>query len=254
MRSRERFEVEEARNDDRRLDDRLNDEHGDVDDANTKSAGIYMTKSSAFVTVACFAFILTVAVLITYNFGICSNINVQSEVCDKKNVIPLTIAINSSTVGEKKDVRFEEDTSRSNRTNVRLPKTMHPISYDLKFVPFLFEGNFSFNGDARIIVNVTKNSQNITLHAIALKINEIQVYKLNNYNSSSSNGSSSLNRTQLDVSKQYAIDADQFFVIEFDIELEANATYEILIKFNGVLNDMLQGFYRSSYLANNVTR
>lgn len=213
--------------------------------------GFVVTRLVVFITISIFLFLLCAAVLITYNFGICSNINVQSEVCDKKNVIPITIAINSSqsTAEVIKSARFEEDLHRSNRTNIRLPKTMHPLNYELKLMPFLLENNFTFSGDVRIIVNVTKSCQNVTLHAMALRIGDVSVWKLGNVTQPDSN-----ERTQIEISEKYAIEPDQFYVIIFPTELEPNNTYEINIKYTGILNDMLQGFYRSSYEFNNVTR
>lgn len=192
------------------------------------------------------------AVVVTYNFGTCANINVQSEVCDKKNVIPITIGINSTQPiaeeAKKVAVRFEEDLHRSNRTSVRLPKTMHPITYELKLIPFLFEGNFTFNGEARIVVNVTIACRNITLHATALKITDVTVWKMGTATQTD------IDRTEIEVTDKFIRDPDQFFIIVFADELEPNNTYEIYIKYTGILNDMLQGFYRSSYEMNNVTR
>lgn len=238
MRAQERFDLQDAH------------KHQNGTEVEPELKGFVVTRLVVFMTILIFLFLMCAAVLITYNFGICSNINVQSEVCDKKNVIPITIAINNNqTMDETKKVaRFEEDLHRSNRTNVRLPKTMHPLSYELKLMPFLFEGNFTFGGDVRIKVNVTKSCQNVTLHATALKIATVSVWKIGNATQMDDS------RTQIDISEHYAIAADQFYVIIFPVELEPNKTYEIEIKYTGILNDMLQGFYRSSYEVNNVTR
>lgn len=238
MRAQERFDLDELqyKNDAIQMG-----EH-------SKSGGFLVTRLSVFVTFTIFLFLLCAAILITYNFGICSNINVQSEVCDKKNVIPITIAINNSQPTTEKIIRFEEDLHLSNRTNVRLPRTMHPITYELKLMPFLFMNNFTFNGDVRIVVNVTKSCRNVTLHAIALKIGDISVWKIGNATQTGDD------RTQVDILSQYAIESDQFYVIVFATDLDANNTYEINIKYTGILNDMLQGFYRSSYVINNETR
>lgn len=238
MRAQERFDLEDLQKNDVR--------HRVVE--HPKAEGFVVTRLFVFVMVTIFLFLLCAAVLITYNFGICSNINVQSEVCDKKNVIPITIAINNSQPTTEKIVRFEEDLHRSNRTNIRLPKTMHPLTYELKLMPFLIAGNFTFNGDVRIVVNVTKSCRNVTLHAIALKIGDVSVWKIGNATQTDDN------RTQVEVTDKYALDPDQFYVIVFATELDANSTYEINIKYTGVLNDMLQGFYRSSYVINNETR
>lgn len=238
MRAQERFDIEDTHKNGHR-----SREHAD--------GGFVVSRLVVFTTITIFVFLLCAAVLITYNFGICSNINVQSEVCDKKNVIPITIAINNSqTIDDtKKAVRFEEDLHRSNRTNIRLPNTMHPIAYELKLIPFLLEGNFTFNGNVRIKVNVTKSCQNVTLHSTALKIHEVFVWKIGNTTQTDDSS-----RTEVQVSDKYAIEPDQFYVIVFPNELEPNTIYEISIKYTGVLNDMLQGFYRSSYVVNNETR
>lgn len=238
MNAQERFEMDDAdKNEDQR---RIR---------NTKN-GITLTSSQILLACTIGVFLLVAAILITYNFGICSNINVQSEVCDKKNVIPITIAINKSQNADdtKKLIRFQEDL-RNNRTNVRLPKTMHPLRYELKLTPFLIEGNFTFNGAIQIQVNVTKSCRNITLHAIELKITEVIVWKHGNASQTDNN-----DRTEIEISGKYAIEPDQLYIIVFSTELEPNNIYEISIKYTGILNDMLQGFYRSSYVVNNVTR
>lgn len=238
MRAQERFDLEDAQKSENR------NRNGEK----SRPEEFVVTRFVVIITITIFVFLLCAAVLITYNFGICSNINVQSEVCDKKNVIPITIAINNTQPVDdgKKSVRFQEDLHRSNRTNVRLPRTMHPISYELKLTPFLFVGNFTFNGDVRIKVNVTKSCRNVTLHAIALKISDVSVWKIGN--------GTQTDASLVDISDKYAIEPDQFFVIIFPTELEANNTYEINIKYTGVLNDILQGFYRSSYEVDNTTR
>lgn len=199
------------------------------------------------IIIAVYAFSITFAIVLTYNFGICPDLNVQTEVCDKKNVIPITIPLNNATNPPPKQPQFEEDLNLVNRTNIRLPKTMHPISYELKLIPFLFEGNFTFEGDVRIKVNVTTNCKNVTLHAIGLNIKETKIWKIEN-------STQTKTRTSINISDQKVMVADQFFVIIFPNDLEANSTYEINIKYNGTLNENLQGFYRSSYAVNGTTR
>lgn len=199
-----------------------------------------------FTIVAVFVFSITFAALLTYNFGICSNINVQSEVCDKKNVIPITIALNNSTIEPKDSAELDDGMHPANRTNVRLPKSVHPILYEIKLTPYLW-GNFTFEGDVRIQVNVTTNCKNITLHAIGLKFFEVNVWKIKNANQTK-------NHTQIEIDQQKIMPADQLFVMIFSTELDANAIYEVNIKYNGTLNENLQGFYRSSYEVDNTTR
>ena len=49
------------------------------------------------------------------------------------------------------------------------------------------------------------------------------------------------------VSKTEEIPEKQFFVIYLEKELEEKVNYIVNIKFQGVLNDQLKGFYRSTY-------
>lgn len=264
MRAHERFEVVQdmqKSNDHHRYGGRIGgggggsgggDGIGGIDEDDRRTDGFVVTRSCICVTAMMFTFLLCAAILLTYNFGKCSDINVQSEVCDKKNVIPITIALNNSQTVDEDALRvfqFEEDINRSNRTNIQLPKTMYPLYYELKLMPFLFPGNFTFNGDVRITVNVTESCRNITLHATALRIGTVSVSKIGN-----ATQMNETNRTEMKVSRTFLREPDQLFVIVFDMELQPNNLYEIHIQYNGVLNDMLQGFYRSSYEVNNQTR
>lgn len=252
MRAHERFEIvqdmQKTNDQQRCIDSGIVGGH----DEDHRPDGFVVTRACVCVTVVMIAFLLCAAILLTYNFGKCSDINVQSEVCDKKNVIPIKIALNNSqTVDDDalKLVQFEEDMNRNNRTNKRLPQTMHPLHYELKLMPFLMPDNFTFNGNVRIIVNVTESSRNITLHATALKIGPLSVSKIGNATQTDAE-----QRTELKVSRTIFREPDQLFVIIFDTELQPNNLYEVRIEYTGVLNDMLQGFYRSSYEVNNQTR
>lgn len=256
MRAHERFEIVQDVQ-------KTNDHSGVVggvvggdDEDDHRPDGFIVTRSCICVTAVMITFLLCAAILLTYNFGKCSDINVQSEVCDKKNVIPIKIALNTTQSTDAdgdavKTVQFEEDLNRNNRTNKRLPDTMHPLHYELKLMPFLMAGNFTFNGHARITLNVTKSCQNITLHAMALKIGKISVWQLIG-NEKQTNATQT--QTELKVTRIYLREIDQLFVVILDEVLQPNNLYEVHIKYTGVLNDMLQGFYRSSYEVKNQTR
>lgn len=233
---------------------------GIVDDDDRRADGFVVTRSCVCVTAMMFTFLLCAAILLTYNFGKCPDINVQSEVCDKKNVIPITIALNDSQSLDEdamKAIQFEEDVSRSNRSNIRLPETMHPLHYELKLMPFLLPGNFTFGGDARITVNVTQSCQNITLHANALRMRTIHVWHIGNATQTLNNthgDQQQQHRTELKVTRSFLREPDQLFVIVFDTQLQPNNIYEIQIQYTGILDDTLQGFYRSSYKEGNLTK
>lgn len=202
--------------------------------------------------------------LLIYNFATCPQISVQSQVCEANHVIPLnprpgehsdrsaTISIDGTT----------NTTTDDDKYNLRLPRSIQPLSYDIKLIPFLFENNFTFNGDVKIIVNITENCKNITLHAIALKIKSSDVVVRRNSNGQNrltnggldKNNGNSTSGDIIEINRQYSVDSKQFYVIELNETLETGALYEIQIQYTGILNDLLQGFYRSAYNVGNETR
>lgn len=62
--------------------------------------------------------------------------------------------------------------TKSPKLDVRLPRAVIPDSYNIKIIPFIHEGNFTFNGEVAVVVNVTETTSNITLH-----FNDIKIYE-----------------------------------------------------------------------------
>ncbi len=102
-----------------------------------------------------------------------------------------------------------------------------PVNYELTFEPNLEK--FKFNGQEKILVNILKPTRKLVLNAADLKIKDCYA----NFNGKIVKPS-----------------------IEFDNKNEeialgfsetVNGKIEILINFEGVLNDKLVGFYRSKY-------
>lgn len=146
---------------------------------------------------------------------------------------------NEATLGSTEDAKNETEV-----IDLFLPRSVVPLQYDLKFIPFLDESNFTYNGVAKIRVKVVESCKNITLHAKALKIDKPSL-------------SVRLARDTgavLTVESQYIVEEKQFYVIEMEEELQANEIYEVHINFKGMLNDDLEGFYRSKYEVGNTTR
>lgn len=137
--------------------------------------------------------------------------------------------------------------SRSNKLNVRLPKAVIPKSYDLNLVPFIWQGNFTFNGEVKIVVSVIQDTTNVTLHAVDMKIDE-------KYTSVSEYPVVSNTTRKIKITQQLNDTLRQFHVIKLAKTLKAGKQYLVYLKYVGRLNDYLQGFYRSSYTVNNETR
>lgn len=132
------------------------------------------------------------------------------------------------------------------KVDVRLPRDITPISYDLKFIPFITPDNFTFRGEATIKLNVEKDTQNITLHSLELDItdSDITIYKLED-----GEKNNQVPKTSLTFIKE-----KEFLVIAMEEKLKENEKYLLIIKFAGKLDDNMRGFYKSSYRVGSETR
>ncbi len=109
-----------------------------------------------------------------------------------------------------------------------------PINYHLTFEPDLKK--FTFNGIESISVDCKKLTNLITMHCAELKITSCQVTSKGNIIKSS---------PKINEKKE-----------ELEIRLFEKVKGEITIdlKFQGILNDRLLGFYRSQYIQNGKTK
>ncbi|MSQ10229.1 MAG: M1 family peptidase [Dehalococcoidia bacterium] len=113
--------------------------------------------------------------------------------------------------------------------DVRLPANVRPTRYDLTLTPDLEA--FTFEGSIAISVELAEAIDVITLHALELTIHEASV-------------------TQADGAVRKATvsfneDAETATLMLDKVAFAGDAT--INIRFAGILNDQLRGFYRSTY-------
>ncbi|MFI5205342.1 MAG: M1 family metallopeptidase, partial [Candidatus Paceibacterales bacterium] len=120
--------------------------------------------------------------------------------------------------------------------NVRLPAHIKPERYQLTIKPDL-EG-FTFFGEEKIYLALAKSSRQITLHAKELKIWDVE-FQISNYKF----------QTKNIVYNQKAETAT--FIFNKKIP-EGKGI--LSLKFEGVLNDKMRGFYRSRYTHNGKER
>lgn len=133
------------------------------------------------------------------------------------------------------------------KVDVRLPRSVRPVAYDIRLLP-LIKGDFTFTGEVAITINVTETTNNLTLHAHELTVDERSV-TLTRQDGVGDNATS----TGMPVGRQSKDALRQFYVIHARMPLKPG-TYRVRLKFSGVLGDDLQGFYRSSYIEKNTTR
>ncbi len=116
--------------------------------------------------------------------------------------------------------------------NVRLPSYIKPERYQLTIKPDL-EG-FVFEGEEVIFLNLEKAASEITLHSKGLKISEVQF------------------RVAGHEWKVKTIKYDrkaETATLGFEKSLP-KGNGELKLKFTGILNDKMRGFYRSQYMHN----
>lgn len=99
----------------------------------------------------------------------------------------------------------------------------------------------------KILVNVTEDTRNITLHAVDMMI-DLDFTNIKEY-SATSNDSETIR-----ITGQKNDTERQFHVIRTSDTLKKGKQYVLHLKFVGYLKDYLQGFYRSSYTIDGQTR
>jgi len=113
--------------------------------------------------------------------------------------------------------------------SVRLPSHIKPERYRLLIKPNL--KGFVFEGEETIYLSLTKSVSEITLHAKELVISEVSL-KMSN--------------SKYQISKQVQNPKSQTVTFKFKQKIPAGKG-ELHLKFSGILNDKMRGFYRSGY-------
>lgn len=205
-------------------------------DYEAKKFFLKLSRFGFLLLLATFICSLIAVALLVYNFAVCPQ-EEQMQHCRSR--------FEPTSDGPPSFSSENESESAPILKDVRLPRAIKPISYDIVIVPYLSRENFTFDGDVIIKIEVDKSCKNITLHSAMLKIhrNLTSVYKINE------NGNQSLT-----IRNQFFVDAKQFLVIETEEELEKGKNYFLKISYAGLIRDNLQGFYKSSYKVNNETK
>ncbi|KAK7793608.1 hypothetical protein R5R35_013591 [Gryllus longicercus] len=127
------------------------------------------------------------------------------------------------------------------KLDVRLPRALRPRAYTLRLTPFIFEGNFTFHGEVELTADVVEPTDNVTLHAHDLAVDSSSVRVV-------------AGDEALPVTRVSNDTARQFLVLSLGATAAAGRRLTVSMRYVGRLNDVLQGFYRSSYTIANETR
>ncbi len=122
-----------------------------------------------------------------------------------------------------------QNMAEKNTKNVRLPEHIIPKRYNITLAPNLKK--FNFNGEVEILLELAKPVKEITLHAAELKITSAILY----------HGSSKLRFQSISYDEQL-----ETVTLSFGEKIQIREA-KLYLKFSGILNDKMRGFYRSKY-------
>lgn len=116
----------------------------------------------------------------------------------------------------------------------RLPNNTAPISYVVRLTPYIFTGNFTFDGETQILLAVLEPTSTITVHTNQLTYNETLTTLV------------SAAGVSQNVTSHTYVESEHFLVIGVENVLPVG-NYTLNFTFTGILSDDMAGFYRSSY-------
>lgn len=211
-----------------------------------KQHGVYISRKIIAVIAAIFLVGIVATGLLAYNLTSCPSTLADSKyhTQEQANQTSSVTTTETLTLDEFTTPTTDDTTSPpEKKLDVRLPRSVKPISYLIKIIPFIFEGNFTFNGEVEVEVIAEQETTNITLHFDDIVIDDSSVTVV-----ALSDGSNiGVERIENDSSRL-------FLILHLEKTLYSSKRYKVHIKYTGVLNDILQGFYRSSYQVGNETR
>lgn len=118
--------------------------------------------------------------------------------------------------------------------NYRLPDNVTPIHYNIKLIPYIEEGNFTFDGEISADITIRRATQDLSLHALELTIDEAETSLFDNDGIVYTPATYNYNNVT------------EILVLNFNDELSAG-NYTLKMKYVGILNDNLEGFFRTFY-------
>ncbi|KAJ8733133.1 hypothetical protein PYW08_001431 [Mythimna loreyi] len=218
----------------------LNIMDGTQPDYSTKTKrGVYLSKTLTIIILVVFALALVTASLLVYNYAACPKIDSLANVtkyelchCDQSKLLVLPLTTESS----RSVIPLETTTHSSvpNVTNLWLPSHVKPEKYFLNITPYIYEGNFTFDGEVTIFLAVLQETKEVTFHGVELTIHDVKIHEKDD--------------DHLIYIVRMLEDAPRnFHILTLGSTLLVGRQYILSIKYTGLLNDNLHGFYRSSY-------
>ena len=131
--------------------------------------------------------------------------------------------------------------------DIRLPKSIIPVHYNIGIVPDLADG--SLQGYVHLEFFVQSPTDRIILHGLNLAVIEssVIVTPLPNSNENDLNLRETPNRLAIIFPVQYN-STREFIIIQLASKLKDNSNYRLVLNYTGTISTNLKGFYRSDYV------
>lgn len=133
------------------------------------------------------------------------------------------------------------------KIDYRLPTNLKPIEYNVMLTPYIGTperyGNrsFTFDGQVSILYKCVEPTNRIVLHELDIVVHKIRL------------GAARQRSQEVPMSRVEHDAKREFLIINLDSPCVRNTQYTLSVEYMGHLNDILAGFYRSSYLDENKT-
>lgn len=129
--------------------------------------------------------------------------------------------------------------------NYRLSDNLLPSNYVIEIEPFFTGANeFTFHGRASIVFRTVNATNEIVLHQNQLTVDEL----LTTLTLANNAGSQTI------ITGSNWDNVTHFYTLHTATILTPNTEYRLSFDYTGILSDDMRGFYRSSYVENQVTK
>ncbi|KAJ8317988.1 hypothetical protein KUTeg_003079 [Tegillarca granosa] len=125
-------------------------------------------------------------------------------------------------------------------TNLRLPKSLMPVHYDITLFPDFYDGNGWFYGNESIELKVKQQTTFIMIHFYYMNITKTELRK---------NGTNEI----IKIKRTFPYKENQFWVIETEEPMRAGLGIVLDLQFDGSLTRAIVGLYKSTYV-NSITK
>lgn len=119
--------------------------------------------------------------------------------------------------------------------NLRLPRYVMPIHYNITLFPDIYNGNAWFYGNESVEIAIYKDTKYILIHQHFLNITKTSLRRKND-------------NSDIAIKKPFYYELNQFWVIETQDMLLDGSTVILDLTFDGSLSRAIVGFYKSKYV------